>query len=221
MPLYKARAPALPLPPVEYDQRQQDQFQYALRLYFNRLDGFLAELSDSTGGGILGFPHLAASDTTDQYAPANNTPTLVLWNTLESGSGFTLNPSGSATVNVAGVYKITFSLQFENTDNVSHDATVWLKVNNVDVARSSTKFSIPARKSAGVYTYVCGYSEAVFSVNAGDDIELYWATDKAYSPTGPVDGIYMFHDVAQTSPYARPSIPSAIGSITFVSALPS
>jgi hypothetical protein len=45
MPLYKARAPALPLPPVEYDQQQQDQLQYALRIYFNRLDGFLTETS--------------------------------------------------------------------------------------------------------------------------------------------------------------------------------
>ena len=42
---YNIKAPALPLAPIEYDQRQQDQFQYALRLYFNRLDNYLAELS--------------------------------------------------------------------------------------------------------------------------------------------------------------------------------
>jgi hypothetical protein len=42
---YNVRAPALPLAPVEYDQRQQDQFQYALRLYFNRLDNYLTQLS--------------------------------------------------------------------------------------------------------------------------------------------------------------------------------
>lgn len=42
---YNIKAPALPLAPLEYDQRQQDQFQYALRLYFNRLDNYLAELS--------------------------------------------------------------------------------------------------------------------------------------------------------------------------------
>jgi hypothetical protein len=50
-------------------------------------------------------------------------------------------------------------------------------------------------------------------------VELYWATEKAYNPVGPVDGVYMFNDTAQTSPYARPSIPSAIGSIVWVSAL--
>jgi len=40
MTIYNVRAPALPLSPVEYDQRQQDQFQNVLRLYFNRLDDY-------------------------------------------------------------------------------------------------------------------------------------------------------------------------------------
>ena len=40
MPKYNVRAPALPLPPPDYLQAQQDQFQNALRLYFNRLDKF-------------------------------------------------------------------------------------------------------------------------------------------------------------------------------------
>jgi hypothetical protein len=37
---YKVRSPALPIQPLEYDQRQQDQFQNVLRLYFNRLDQY-------------------------------------------------------------------------------------------------------------------------------------------------------------------------------------
>ena len=40
MPIYKARSPALPLQPIEYDQSQMNQFQNVLRLYFNRLDLF-------------------------------------------------------------------------------------------------------------------------------------------------------------------------------------
>jgi hypothetical protein len=40
MPKYDIRAPALPLSPVQYDQRQQDQFQSVLRLYFSRLDNY-------------------------------------------------------------------------------------------------------------------------------------------------------------------------------------
>jgi hypothetical protein len=37
---YNFRAPSLPIPTAEYAQKQQDQFQNALRLYFNRLDTF-------------------------------------------------------------------------------------------------------------------------------------------------------------------------------------
>jgi hypothetical protein len=220
MPLYKARAPALPLPPIEYEQAQQDQFQNALRLYFNRLDNFLSELSGNQGGGLIGFPYIAASDSTDQLATASDTATVVKWNTLEGGNGFTLNAPGSATALVSGVYKITYSLQFVNTDNAAHDAAVWLKINNVDVPRSSTVFSIPARKSAGVFSYICAYSEVVFTLNADDEMELYWATNQAYDTSPATDGVYMEALAAQASPYARPATPSALGSITFVSAIP-
>jgi len=212
-------APALPTAPVEYDPRRDDQLNYALRLYFNNLDNYLAALSGPLGGGVLGLPYIAASDSTDQYADANNDPTVVKWNTLDAGNGFTLAAPGTATCQVSGVYKITYSAQLVNTDNAVHDATFWLKVNTVDVPNSSTIFSVPARKSAGNPSYVAGYSEVTFVVNAGDNIELWWATNQAYNPVGPVDGIYILHDPAQTVPYARPAIPSVIGSITFVSAL--
>jgi hypothetical protein len=209
------KAPNLPIPTINYSQTYTESFSNALRIYFNTLDAFTTNLSNIDGGSSLSFPHIAASDTTDQYATANDTATLVAWNTGESILGFTL-AAGAATANYAGVYKITFSLQFANTANAVHDASVWLRVNNVDVARSTTNFSIPARKSAGVPSYVCGYSEAVFTVNAGDSIKLYWATDLAATSGGAV-GVYMYADPVQVTPYARPAIPSAIGSITFVS----
>lgn len=217
--LKKFVAPALPTYPPNYDQRQGDQHNYSLRLYFNNLDNYLAAISGPLGGGNLGLPHIAASDNTDQYADGDNDPTVVEWSTLDSGNGFTLAAPGTATCAVSGVYKITYSAQLANTANAAHDATFWLKVNGTNVANSSTIFTIPARKSAGVPSYVAAYSEVTFVVNAGDEIELWWATDLAYNTTGPVDGVYIFHDAAQTSPYARPAVPSVIGSITFVSAL--
>jgi hypothetical protein len=209
------KAPNLPIPTISYSQTFIESFSNALRIYFNTLDAFTTNLSNIDGGSSLSFPHIAASDTTDQYATANDTATLVAWNTGESILGFTL-AAGAATANYSGVYKITFSLQFANTANAVHNASVWLRVNNVDVARSATNFSIPARKSAGVPSYVCGYSEAVFTVNAGDSIKLYWATDLA-AISGGADGVYIYADPVQVTPYARPAIPSAIGSITFVS----
>lgn len=229
MALEEFKAPALPYPPMEYDRQYLDQLTNVLRIYFNQLDSetpnkaFSYRAEEFIGGGQkLILPHIAASDSTDQIAGGNNTVTQVNFNTLESGSGWTLNSPGSATADYAGVYTIRYSLQFINTANTIHFVTVWLKINNVDAVNSASKFYIPARKSAspGEEGYLLGYSEATFTLDAGDEIELYWATDLAGNPTTPTDGVYMFHDAAQVSPFARPAIPSAIGSISFVSAVP-
>jgi len=221
MAMERFRHSPLPRPRPEYSEEQMFQLIRVLELYFNQLDSqtpLQAEYFRGRGDKLT-FPHIAASDSTDQIATGDDTPTIVTWDTLESGSGWTL-ASNAATAQYAGVYTIRYSLQFVNTANAVHDAVVWLKVNGSDVANSATTFSIPARKSSGAPAYVCGYSEATFTVDAGDEIELYWATDLAGNPTTPTDGVYIFHDAAQVSPYARPAIPSAIGSITFVSALP-
>ena len=216
MALNSTKAPNLVIPTPDYNINSEQQFRNQLRLYFNTLDTVTQGLLDPNGGSALSFPHIAASDSGDQLAAGDDTPTVVTWDTLDSGLGWTLNSPGSATAQYDGVYTIRYSLQFANTENAVHDAAVWLQVNGTDVPRSTTNFSIPARKSAGVYSYVCGYSEATFSVVAGDEIELYWATDQAYE-SGVQDGIYIYADAGQSTPYTRPAIPSAIGSITFVS----
>jgi hypothetical protein len=218
MPQYRVRAPALPLPPADYLQAQQDQFQNALRLYFNRLDDYLSALSSSSGGSTMGFPYIAASDSTNQYATGNNTPTKVAWNSADSINGWTLDPSGFASPNFAGIYNIAYSLQVANTDNAIHDVNVWLRVNGVDLAGSASKFTLQARKSALLYNYVVAYSSVVFEAAIGDEIELWWATDLA-ATSGGVAGTYLQYEAAQTSPFAHPSVPSAIGSITFVSGI--
>lgn len=211
------KAPNLPIPTIAYSQTVQESFSNALRIYFNTLDAFTVNLSNTAGGASLSFPHISALDTTDQYATATNTPTIVKWNTLDSGLGFTLEPGFYAVAQYTGYYKIDYSLQFANTANASYDVDVWLRVNNIDVPGSTSKITLPARKSAGVPSYVLMYSTVPFSVEAGDEIALWWATDQAYNPVGPVDGVFMEYKPAQTTPFAHPSIPSAIGAITFVS----
>ena len=220
------KAPALPYPPTEYNRQYFDQLTNVLRIYFNQLDSetpnkaFSYRAEEFIGGGQkLILPHIAASDSTDQRT-TDDTATGVMFNTLESASGWTLNSPGSATADYPGVYTIRYSLQFANTDNAQHTATAWLKVNNADVANSATSFSVPARKSPSIPGFTVGYSEATFTVAAGDEIELYWATDQANVVSPAADGIFIFHDAAQVSPFPRPAIPSVIGSISFVSAVP-
>lgn len=217
--LQSAPAPNLPLAPTTYSQQHYDILNNALRLYFNRLDQNLTALFNNLGGKYLNTPYISAYDSTSQYATGNNIPTAVVWSN-GSMNGFTLAGT-SAQAQQSGVYKITYSLQFANTDNAVHDATVWLRVNGStpaeDVPASATVFSIPARKSAGVPSYVCGYSEVVFELNTNDTVSLWWATTNA-ATSGGVLGLYIFAEPAQTTPFNHPSVPSALGSITFVSA---
>lgn len=215
-------APALPTAPAEYDQQRDDQLNYSLRLYFNLLDNFLASIANEGGGAGFAFPFIEASDSDTQYATGDNIATIVNWDTTSLGNGFTLNVGNTATALYSGVYRITYSLQFANNNNDIHNAAVWLRVNGstsaADVANSTTIFTLQARKSAGVPNFVCGYSEVVFSLNAGDTVGLWWGTDLA-ATSGGTTGVYIYSQVAQTTPMAYPATPSAIGSITFVSAL--
>jgi len=214
--------PRLPSAPNEYNAEFIEQYSNILRLYFNQLDNLTGALLSDNGGRFLQFPFIAASDGAIQYATAADTPTIIQWNTLDEGSGFTLNVGNTATAEYSGIYKITYSLQFANNDNVAHDAVVWLRVNGstsaADIANSSTVFTIAARKSAGVPTFICGYSEVTFELNAGDSVGLWWGTNQA-ATSGGATGIYIDYRAAQTTPMPYPAVPSAIGSITFVSAL--
>lgn len=232
MAMEKFRAPSLPNPVQNIDEQYVRQVLRVLEIYFSQLDSKTPRFAESyradnffggvhSGDGYaLRMPHISAADNTDQFATADDTPTQVLWDTLETAYGFTLEPSGSAVAIYGGVYKIDYSIQFVNTDNTAHDVFLWLEVNGGQVDDSSSRFTIPARKSATEFGYSIAYSSVTFGMAAGDDVRLYWATEKAYNPVGPVDGVYMEHIAPQTTPYARPQNPSAVGSITFVSALP-
>lgn len=214
--LNRTKAPALPFAPVDYDRAYLDQLNNILRQYFNTLDNFVGQLSIDTGtAGLPVLPHIAAQDDTDQYATATDTATKVLWNTLDSGYGFTLNVDSTATPTYTGVYKIDYSLQFFNTYNQIQDVYVWLQIDGVDVPGSASIFSVP-NSHGGVDGALVAYSSITFSVTAGQDVALYWATNRA-ATSGGGTGVYMHASPAQTSPFNMPSIPSAIGSIVLVS----
>ena len=227
-PLNNPAVPALPVAPEEYNRTWGSGTLNILRLYFNQLKALMDNLIDlatifNNGdyGQTIKFPHIGAYYYPEQYATGNNTPTIVKWSATTALDGFTLNVNNTATATYAGVYKITYSLELANDDNAPHDVIVWLRVNGntpaEDVANSTTIFTVPARKSMGVASYICAYSEVVFELEAGDSVGLWWGTPQA-AVAGSVLGTWMFSRAQQTSPMAYPETPSAIGSITFVSA---
>jgi hypothetical protein len=222
LPLIPPKAPNLNVAPNDYSSQFENLLLNNLRLYFNELDNFDTGINNvinnTNGGAVLNFPGIAAYYYPAQYASGDNTASVVTWNATSNLNGFTLNADNTATALYAATYKITYSLQFANSDNSAHDAIVWLRVNGIDVPFSTTIFTVGARKSAGVYTYVTGYSEVVFNLNVGDKVGLWWGTD-LHATSGGATGIWIYSRAAQTTPMAYPATPSAIGSITFLSSL--
>lgn len=198
-----------------YSQVREEQLMNELRLYFNRLNGNINTVSDVAGGSALSFPHIVAYSDVDQYAGGDDTPTIVNFNNAPDNVGFTFNADGTANATYDGTYKIEYRLQAVNTENVALDVVVWLQVNGEDVADSATKYTLPARKSAGVPSFSILASFVSWETLENDNFALYWATEKAFE-SGIQDGIFLEATAAQTSPYAHPEIPSSYGVIQYI-----
>jgi hypothetical protein len=201
--------------PEEYSKNREEQLANELRLYFNRLNTNINIIADTAGGAAISFPHIVAYADADIVAGGDDTPTIVAFNNALDNVGFTFNTDGTATALFSGTYSIEYRLQAVNTDNVAHNVVAWLQVNGVNVADSATKYSVPARKSAGVYTYNVLTSFVSWDSLENDNFALYWATEQAYD-AGVQDGIYLEAIAAQTSPYALPETPSAYGLIQYI-----
>ena len=161
----------------------------------------------STGASSFGTAAYWGSfwDTTDQVAPSANTAYSVTLNSADAANnGITVVSGSRVTFAHAGVYSLTFSIQFVNTSTQIHDVNVWLRKNDSgstgDIPDSDTRLSIQ-QKHGGVDGYGLMTVNFVLSVVAGDYIEMIWATtDTAVSIQSVPAG---------TSPVS-PSIPGVI-----------
>ena len=113
--LTRVAAPNLPLAPPNYDSRYQEQFNNVLRLYFNRLDDFLARLMADTstlpvsinGTNTDAFGRLRVSQPYTLFDSQNRYASDTQFDTAATGTGTTTyNSNESAldmTVTAGGV----------------------------------------------------------------------------------------------------------------------
>lgn len=150
-------------------------------------------------------------DTTSQTATAN-TPTSIYLRTSDTASrGVHIVSQSRITFDHAGIYSITFSIQFSNSDSNIHDINVWLRKNDNgalgDVPATDSKFSIIS-SHGNVEGNVIGTVNFVLPVVASDYLELIWATSNAQA--------YIHSEAAATSPFAHPSIPGVVCTVVQV-----
>ena len=130
----------------------------------------------STGaGGALGY-YGAFFGTYDQAG--STIPQMVQFASVSAASGMYILGYGRIVIQNPGTYKLTFSIQLENTDSAIHYADIWLKYNGSNYPDSNTRFHVPSRKSATEYGYTVATVDFIgTSVNPNDYVELWWQTD--------------------------------------------
>jgi hypothetical protein len=197
-------APRLPSAPQEYNAQYQEQFMNILRLYFNQLDSLLGVVVGDNGGRFVQFPYGAFHDTTTQSAAATGTAYTVTFNSTGLSNGVAIgSPTSKITVTNAGIYNFQFSLQLDKASGSAGHAYIWARINGVDVAYSASEMAVQGTVAENIAAW-----NFVLSMQAGDYFELMWSVD---------DTNVQIKAVAAAAPV--PAIPSAILTVTFVSAL--
>lgn len=212
-----AKPPRLLTAPGQYESRYHDQNNDALRLYFTQQDNALSSVLGSQGGRFINNPYAAIQRTTDKTFTAN-TATQITFDQNDFLNGCENDGTDGILVLYSGIYNYQFSVQLSNTDTQIHSAWVWLRVNNVDVPGTGSRFDVPNKhgSSDGYLIAACNF---YVQLNAGDTVELWAAVAQAYVPTVS-NGVYMEAYPAQTTPFAMPAIPSVVATLSFVSGLP-
>lgn len=203
--------PALPIAPVDYNRQFQDQLNNVLRLYFQQLGGAFQAYLNEGGGRFLSVP-CGGYFSNQTFSLTANVATVITLNNSDANAVIDTSLSnGSIQVVYPGIYNYQFSAQFDNSDSQDHDVDFWVRVDNTDVYESATRLTIPSRHGSNNGAAVAALNIFI-TANANSIIDFVVAANHP--------DIRLVDLPASSSPYVRPSIPSLISTITFVSRFP-
>ena len=129
----------------------------------------------------------------------SNIPTPIPQSITEISQGTFLLPplpSSKVTVQETGIYKFSYSLQFSKSGGNPSICDIWIRVNGVDVPRSSSQIVVSGNNGE-----TFPYCEYILSLKANDYIETYFQ-----SPDTSMMALYI-------STIGIPVVPSIITNI--------
>ena len=166
-------------------------------------DYFLGNGAFLTGVGnfsaALGYHGSFFSNVTQTIASTTTAYPITLNNTSPGTYGVSVTSNSRVTFTYAGTYNIQYSVQFTNTDNAVHNASIWLRKNGVDVPDTNSLFAVTARHGS-IDGQLIGAINYIEDVNANDYYELIWQAEST-----SVSLEYIGPGTTPTSP-ATPSI---------------
>ena len=207
-------SPRLPDPgPAGVNAGYMVGFINVLRLYLNQASNLFQLVFGPLGGVYVENPHAMLMSDEDQTNPSITGANQLSFNQLVITKGVRVENTDEIWFDQAGQYLVTFTLQVTNRSNAIQEFEVWAGYNGSNYPLSNTRFDIPARKSATVWSHIVPAITGIFTV-ANPQTEYltikWWASST---------DVYLEHYAAGTSP-TRPEIPSVILTVNFVSRLP-
>lgn len=186
--------PNLPIAPRNYEQRYQDQFSNALRVFFNSVT---SEINAPVG-------HASYYDTTTQTNPVADTVNLFTFDSALSEFQIERGiPTSKIYVANTGLYNIQFSAQLDKTGGGATSVYLWPRVNGQNLPNSATKVVIDGPNNEIVPAW-----NFLLPLKTGDYFELAWQS--------PDTAVVILAEPASGN---IPGIPSIILTMTYVSRL--
>jgi hypothetical protein len=194
---------------ISYGHRNGSQISESLMVNEVYANNFYGD------GRFISTPYNQLTSNTDQTAASVANAYAVTLNGSEFPNGISITSSSRITFAKTGIYNIAYSIQFKNTTNDQQDIDIWLRYNGTDIANSNSRFTIPARKSAGDPSHLIAVTPTVVDIFADNGyIEIMWRVENT--------GVSIEHFPAITAvPGVTPAIPatpSVIIGVTFLSA---
>lgn len=232
MALDKFRASPLPNPPSQWDAQYMRQVIRVLETYFSQLDSRTpnnasAYSADNFYGGVfhgdgseIYVPYNQFYSLTDQTIGAIDQAYAVELENTSFTNGIYIAGANDTEITFSkpGIYTITYSLAFKNPTNDAQSVDVWFRYNNgtgaADVPNSSSKFTIPPRKSTGDPSYLIAVTPFTGFAEAEDVyVEIMWTASDTNVVMEHIDPVAYSAGVTP----AIPGTPSAIVQANFVS----
>jgi len=184
--------PSLPVAPVSYEQRYQDQYSNVMRLYLN-------QVSNAVNAPR---PYGSFYSSQDQPNPVSNAVNLMTVNNTVDAFNVVVGAINSRIyVAEEAIYNIQFSAQLDKSGGGASAVYIWLRVNGVNIANSATKIVIdgPNSEIVAAWNFVLPLAE-------NDYFELAWQSSdtNVFLAEEPILGNV-------------PEIPSVIMTVTWVS----
>ena len=166
----------------------------------------------SIGGNVQGV-HGCFHKVADVVATEANTAFSFDWFTDvtqhvgDAGVTVTAGQPTRLNISTAGNYLVTLEMLVRTTGNAPRDVFLWLSKNGNDIAETCAKVEVRQGSEVTPVYELISKQWLIHDIAANNYIELRFAVSR-------IDLMKLEYTAAQTTPYVRPAIPSAVITVT-------